>query len=53
MVKEEIIVATKWSIVVEAKNLQVFINDIVIGNIQKCLHSFLVSMQNKQFKNNL
>jgi hypothetical protein len=44
MVKEEVIMATKWGIMVEVEKLQVLVNDIAIGSILRCLHSFLASM---------
>jgi hypothetical protein len=33
MVKEEVIMATKWGIMVEVENLQVLVDDIAIGSI--------------------
>jgi hypothetical protein len=45
MVKNEVIVVSKWGIMVEAKKLQVLVNDITIGRIQRCLHSFPTNMQ--------
>jgi hypothetical protein len=44
MVEEEVIMVAKWGIVVEAKILQLLFNDIAIGSIQRCLHSFPSSM---------
>jgi hypothetical protein len=44
MVEIEVIVVVEPKHSGGGKNLQVLVNDIAIGSIQRCLHSFLASM---------